>query len=230
MTQPEVKEGLLLFDKPAGWTSHDVVKVSRKYLRTKKIGHSGTLDPMATGLLILLIGRSATKRQNEFLKLPKRYSAVLKLGEETDTLDADGAVTNISPVPMFGLDAVVKATEKLTGTFEHLIPKYSAKKFNGRAMHKLAREEVEVPEQVSTITVFKWDKLRLDGAEISFEVEVSSGTYVRSLALMLARSLGTVGHLNALRRLSISDMTVCGAMTMEQLKTLPYDEICRFIK
>ncbi|MBR3899657.1 MAG: tRNA pseudouridine(55) synthase TruB, partial [Elusimicrobiaceae bacterium] len=132
--------GLLLIDKPQDFTSNDVVALSRRILRTKCIGHSGTLDPMATGLLMLLLERPATRLQEKFLKLPKVYQAELTLGTETDTWDAQGEAIHTLPVPPLTLEQIRQAAQTLTGKVRQQIPPFSAKKINGRKMYDLARE------------------------------------------------------------------------------------------
>lgn len=215
--------GILLVDKQSDWTSSDVVCITRGILKTK-VGHSGTLDPMATGLLILLIG-SYTKRQKEFLTLPKTYTATAKLGVETDTWDADGKVLSEQPVPEFSEDKLSKAIQNLTGTFEHIIPPFSAKKIQGRAMYKLAREGIKIEKKYSKIEVFKWSDVKVSKNILEFKVEASSGTYVRSLAVMLAEKLGTLAHLTSLRRTKIGDYDVKDAIKVEEVKKIKKEEL-----
>lgn len=222
--------GLLLIDKPQGFTSNDVVAIARRALHTKCIGHSGTLDPMATGLLILLVGRPATRLQNQFLTLCKTYRATLQLGTETDTWDAQGQAVKQLPIPMLTLAQIKQATDQLTGAVQQPIPPFSAKKINGRKMYDLAREGQAVTDRFNTIEIFSWDELSYQNNQISFTLHCSCGTYVRSVALLLAKTLGTTGHLVALRRLHIGPFSVGNSLPGEKLKTLSQPEIVQFLQ
>jgi len=223
--------GFLLVDKPKGFTSSDMVAIARYALHTKCIGHSGTLDPMATGLLILLVERQATRLQNQFLKLPKMYRATLKLGAETDTWDADGSLVNQMPIPPLTQEKIHQATQQLIGKVQQQIPPFSAKKINGRKMYDLAREKQLNEPWFNEIEIFSWTDIHWNGQDqIEFTLHCSCGTYVRSLGLMLARSLGTTGHLTALRRLSIGPFSVENALDGNKLKTLPREEIVKFLQ
>lgn len=219
---------ILLIDKAQGWTSHDAAAVARGAVGIKKIGHSGTLDPMATGLLILLLGR-ATKMQDAYQKLPKSYSATIKLGIETDTWDAEGQIVKTMPVGNITMADVLASTQKLTGDIVHPIPFYSAKKVGGQAMYKKARQGVNI-ERESSVTIYSWEDIKLQGDTISFTVNCGSGTYIRSLALMLGRLLGTTAHITQLRRLSIGDYKADGALPITDLKTMPREEVFKCIK
>ena len=223
--------GLLLVDKPQGFTSNDIVAIARRALHTKCIGHSGTLDHMATGLLILLVERQATRLQNQFLKLPKTYRATLKLGTETDTWDGDGTVTNTRSVPPLDLAKIQAATHCLTGKVRQQIPPFSAKKINGRKMYDLAREGTQLESRFNEVEIFSWNDIQFNGTDqIEFTLHCSCGTYVRSLGLMLARALGTTGHLTALRRLTIGPFSVENAFDGAKLKTAPREEIVQFLQ
>ncbi len=223
--------GLLLIDKPQGFTSSDVVAIARRALHTKCIGHSGTLDPMATGLLILLIERQATRLQNQFLKLPKTYRATLQLGSATDTWDADGSVVQTLPVPPLTLAQIQQAAQQLTGRVRQQIPSFSAKKINGRKMYDLAREGQPVADRFNEVEIFSWTDWQFNApAEISFTLHCACGTYVRSLAFMLAQALGTSGHLTALRRLNIGPFSVENAFDGAKLKTAPRAEIVKLLQ
>lgn len=219
------KSGLLLIDKPADFSSHDIIAISRRILKTKKIGHSGTLDPMATGLLILLIGREATKRQTAFLTLSKTYSAVLKLGLETDTWDAHGTKIAQADVPPLTQAQVEQAAQNLSGLIRQPIPFFSAKKIGGEHMYDLARKGKEMERRYNEVTV-EWRKIQLTKPdEIEFTVHCSCGTYVRSLGFLLAQALGTTGHLTALRRLEIGPYSVQNAFDGNLLKGCASDTL-----
>lgn len=212
------QSGLLLIDKPADFSSHDIIAIVRRVLRTKKIGHSGTLDPMATGLLILLVGREATKRQPEFLYLSKTYQAVLKLGQETDTWDKYGEVIQTAPVPEISDEQLQAHLQALSGTIQQQIPPFSAKKIKGEKMYDLARKGVPLAPRFNEVTVSWTDVQRRGPDEIAFTLTGTSGTYVRALGYMLARALGTVGHLSTLRRVAIGPYDVKNAFDGNLLK------------
>lgn len=221
--------GLLLIDKPQGFSSHDIIAISRRILRTKKIGHSGTLDPMATGLLILLVGREATKRQAEFLKLSKTYTATLTLGQETDSWDACGNIIAEKEVPALSQQDVQNAVQKLSGDIEQPIPFFSAKKINGQKMYSLARAGQEMERKFNRVQV-AWTRICLTSAKtVEFTVHCSCGTYVRSLGYLLAKALGTVGHLTQLRRLEIGPYNVQNAFDGTQLKQTDTDTLYKRI-
>lgn len=215
--------GILLLDKPADFSSHDIIAITRRILRTKKIGHSGTLDPMATGLLILLIGREATKRQPAFLNLSKTYQAVLKLGTETDTWDKYGEVIHTAPVPEISREQLQAQIQALSGPIQQQIPPFSAKKIKGEKMYDLARKGIELAPRFNEVTVSWADVCLRAPDEIAFTVTGTSGTYVRALGYMLAHKLGTVGHLSALRRVAIGPYRVEQAFDGNLLKNCPTD-------
>ncbi len=219
------KSGLLLIDKPADFSSHDIIAIARRILHTKTIGHSGTLDPMATGLLILLVGREATKRQPEFLKLSKTYQAVLKLGTQTDTWDKYGQVVSQQPVPPISTQALSRAVARLSGNVLQIIPPFSAKKIKGEKMYDLARKGVEMPARFTPVNVSWADVAQTAPDEISFTLTGSCGTYVRALGHMLAQELNTVGHLIKLRRTAIGPYNVAHAFDGNLLKSCTSDTL-----
>ena len=186
---------------------------------------------MATGLLILLVERAATRLQNQFLHLPKVYRATLQLGAETDSWDAQGTLLKTLPVPPLTLSQIQEAALQLTGTVRQQIPPVSAKKIQGRKMYDLAREGTPVENRFNTVEIFSWSDWQFNGTDqISFTLHCSCGTYVRSLGRMLAQVLGTTGHLIALRRLSIGNFLVEQAFPGEKLKTTPREEIVQFLQ
>lgn len=218
--------GILLIDKPADYSSHDVINVCRKALNTRRIGHSGTLDPMATGLLIILVGKQATRRQDFFQQSPKTYSATLKLGIATDTWDAQGTETARAEVPPVHSEQLQCAVNKLTGEIRQPIPPFSAKKVQGARMYELARRGRELPERLASVTIYGWDNLAVLSADtLSFTVTCACGTYVRALGCLLARELGTVGHLTRLRRDKTGGMDVKNAHALADIKTMTPEEI-----
>ncbi len=209
--------GLLLLDKPPGLTSHDVVARVRRILGERRIGHAGTLDPMATGLLVMAVGPSTRLLRFAQSEL-KRYSGAVRLGVATDSLDADGAVTDERPVPTLTTDQMMAAASTLLGTQGQTPPMVSAKKVGGKRLHQLAREGVEVDREPREITVSEFTLAPTDDpATWRFEVECSVGTYVRVLLSDLAQKVGTVGHLVELRRLSSGSHHVDDALTLRQL-------------
>ena len=212
--------GLLLIDKPKGLTSHDVVAGVRKILNERRVGHAGTLDPMATGLLVLGVGPST--RLLRFAQCGvKRYTGTVRLGVATDSLDADGALTERMPVPHLSSDEMNAAAARMTGRQTQVPPMVSAIKVGGRRLHEMAREGLEVEREPREITVSSFFlQPSDDDGRWNFEVECTVGTYVRVLLSDLARRIGTVGHLSALRRISSGSLHVDQAVSLEQLSEL----------
>ena len=223
--------GLFLVDKPQDYASHDIIILTRKVLHVKKIGHSGTLDPMASGLLLLLVGRDATKQQDYFLKQTKTYDAVLQLGTETDTWDAYGEETKTAPSPPTTLQDVQQAAQILTGEVEQPIPFFSAKKIGGERMYDLARNGHEIERRYNTVHILEWSNIKLlPNNQIAFTLTCSCGTYVRSMGWMLANKLGTTGHICMLRRTRIGDLHVKDAFDGALIKdSTPGTIYSRFI-
>lgn len=223
--------GLFLVDKPKDYASHDIIILTRKALHVKKIGHSGTLDPMASGLLLLLVGRDATKQQDFFLKQTKTYEATLQLGIETDSWDAYGEITQTAAVPPLTLQQVQQAARSLTGEVEQPIPFFSAKKIGGERMYDLARNGHTLERRYNTIHILAWDHIKLlPQNQISFTLTCSCGTYVRSMGWLLAQKLGTVGHICALRRTRIGELDVKDAFDGALIKdSTPGTIYSRFI-
>lgn len=215
------RHGLLLVDKPAGPTSHDVVEAARRALKERRIGHTGTLDPAATGLLLLCVGR-ATRLQHYLLSWPKTYSGEIRLGWATTTYDVEGDLLG-APAPPPALDEQVLASlaAQFGGELEQLPPPYSAKKTGGKKFYELARAGEEVPLQPKRVTVHEIALQRKDDERIAFEVTCSSGTYLRSLAHDIGQTLGCGGHLAALRRLRIGPWHVSRAVAAEVLANRP---------
>lgn len=219
---------LLLIDKPAGWTSFDVVAYMRGLLRASKTGHCGTLDPLASGLLILLFGK-ATKLQKNYLHLPKIYEGQILLGIETDSWDMEGKIIKEQTPPEITPKALQKAIAELTGEITQPVPYFSAKKVNGKKMYAAARQGVFIEKQ-TVVTVEKWPKADLKDNIIDFEVCCSSGTYVRSLAYMLGQKLGAAACLKTLRRTQIGPFNVKDALALEKAKTMNREEAEKWLK
>ena len=218
-------DGLLLVDKPQDWTSHDVVARSRRLLATRKVGHAGTLDPMATGVLVLGVGRS-TKLLTFLVGCDKDYTATIRLGQATLTDDAEGEVTSAPGAGSTTRDDVLAAVTALTGAIEQVPSAVSAIKVKGeRAYHRArAGEAVELPARPVTVARFEVGEVRpleADGVavlDVDVEVTVSSGTYVRALARDLGAALGTGGHLTALRRTRVGGFLIADAHPLADLE------------
>ncbi|MEM7141757.1 MAG: tRNA pseudouridine(55) synthase TruB [Actinomycetota bacterium] len=214
--------GVVVIDKPAGWTSHDVVAKSRGVLGTRKIGHSGTLDPDATGVLVLGVGK-ATRLLRFLTDLPKSYVGEIVLGVETSTLDAAGEITATHDMSGVSDDEVRTATLALTGAIDQIPPMVSAVKVDGKRLHELAREGKEIERDPRPVTVYRYDVEPVAGEAGVWrcEVDCSSGTYVRTLAADLGTALGGGAHLRALRRTSVGGFTLDDAGTIETPTLLP---------
>lgn len=218
--------GVAIVDKDAGWTSHDVVAKARGILGTRKIGHSGTLDPDATGVLVLGVGR-ATKLLRFLQLLPKSYECEIVFGTETNTLDAAGEVTatfdmTIDPA------AASAATARFTGDIQQIPPMVSAVKIDGKRLHELARKGIEVDRPPRPVTVYRYDVEPTDDPLVyrAF-VDCSSGTYVRVLAADLGAALGGGAHLRNLRRTSVGAFTLADAHPLEEVTVIPMSEAVR---
>ena len=199
--------GVLLVDKSAGPTSHDVVVRVRRVLRTRRIGHTGTLDPFATGLLILCIGRAT--RLSEYFHIPeKRYEAELKLGVETTSHDSEGTITTRSEAwRSLQEDDVRRVLDRFEGPIEQLPPALSAKKVGGRRAHELTRTGAEVRLSPTSVMVHGLQMLLFEPPTLRLAASVSTGTYIRALARDIGRALGCGAHLTALRRTAIGDLS-----------------------
>lgn len=214
--------GVVVIDKPAGWTSHDVVAKSRGVLGTRKVGHSGTLDPDATGVLVLGVGK-ATRLLRFLTELPKSYVGEIVLGIETSTLDAAGEVTATHDMSGVTDDEVRAAVVPLTGAIEQIPPMVSAVKVDGKRLHQLAREGKEVERKPRPVTVYRYDVEPVAGEPGVWrcEVDCSSGTYVRTLAADLGTALGGGAHLRSLRRTAVGGFGLGDAGTIEKPTLLP---------
>jgi tRNA pseudouridine55 synthase len=226
--RPPVLHGLVVVDKPAGVTSHDVVAQLRRRLGERRVGHSGTLDPDATGLLLVGVG-SVTRALRFLTDLPKTYTGEVVLGVETSTLDAAGEVTARHDMAGVTPDAVREAVEQhLTGPILQVPPMVSALRVGGRRLHELAREGVEVERAPRPVTVHRFDVDSTDDPLVyRIEVQCSSGTYVRSLAADLGRLLGGGAHLRGLRRTAIGSFTEADAAPPDLAALLPPSEALR---
>jgi len=218
--RPPTVHGLAIVDKPAGVTSHDVVNQLRKILGERRIGHAGTLDPDATG--VLLVGVGYVTRLMQFLSgMDKTYTAEVVFGTETNTLDSAGVVTATHDMTGLTIDQVRDAATKLTGQILQVPPMVSALRVDGRRLHELAREGIVVERKARPVTVYTFDvQPTQDPLVVRIEVRCSSGTYVRTLAADLGTLLGGGAHLRNLRRTSIGDFLEQDAHAPEQVKLL----------
>lgn len=213
--------GLLVLDKPAGMTSHDVVAIVRRATGEKSIGHLGTLDPMATGVLPLLLGKY-TRLAQFFGKAEKRYTGTIRFGWATDSFDADGQQVGEVQSLRLGLAELRRLAARFHGEVDQVPPIYSAKKIDGVRAHKLARAGVEVAVKPARIFIHEFELLGLDEAEgeATFTMHVSAGGYVRSVAHELGQLAGCGAHLSSLRRTQAGPFTLAQAITVEELKGL----------
>ncbi|HYW50293.1 MAG TPA: tRNA pseudouridine(55) synthase TruB [Gemmatimonadaceae bacterium] len=211
-------DGLLLLDKPAGISSHDAVLAARRAVGEKRIGHAGTLDPFATGLLVLLTGR-ATRLLPYIPGEPKVYDATIRFGTETDTEDLLGAVVREAPLP--AEDDVRAAMPALTGAITQVPPAYSAKRVDGQRAYEAARAGVALELKPVSITVHSWELIAWRGESCDVRVVCGGGTYVRSLARDLARAVGSAAHLSALRRVAAGAFHVGEAQPVSSLRESP---------
>ena len=207
-------DGLLLVDKPAGMTSHDVVLAARRAFGESRIGHAGTLDPFATGLLVLLLGR-ATRLLPHLDGVPKEYEAVIVLGRETETDDLHGTVIRTAPAPSDA--AIADAVARLTGRLDQLPPSYSAKRVAGRRAYEAARAGVPLDLAPVRVEVYAWRDVVRDGDVLRATITCGGGTYVRALARDLGRLTGSAAHLGALRRTRSGPFRVDDAVTVDAL-------------
>ena len=221
---PREMEGILLVDKPRDHTSHDVVARLRGKLKMKRIGHAGTLDPMATGLLVILVGK-ATKVSQYLVGLDKEYEGTIELGKVTDTQDADGEVMETRPVPPLTDADVLAAVKTFLGDQYQMPPMYSAIKIAGVPLYKSARKGEEIEREPRFIRVMSWEVLRYATPQIDFRLTCTKGTYVRTLAHDLGAKLGCGAHLSALRRTATGKFRVDQALTLEQIQALTLTEI-----
>ena len=217
-------DGVLVVDKSSGMTSHDVVAITRRALNTKKVGHCGTLDPLATGLLLITIGRG-TKIQDLLMSEDKEYVGTLELGKTTDSQDADGEVTETKPVPDLDQQQIEAAYTKFHGDFYQTPPMVSAIKKDGVPLYKLARQGKEVEREPRFVHVYAHEIQSVRLPEIDFRVVCSKGFYVRTYAYDIGRELGCGAHLKSLRRTKSGRFQVEGAITVEELKAGPLDAV-----
>lgn len=209
--------GVLNINKPVGWTSFEAVQLVRMRLGTRRVGHSGTLDPFAEGVLLVCVG-SATKRVSELMGLPKVYVGIMELGVETDTLDVTGRILKRTPVtPRSTRGQLAEVMNLLVGDIAQVPPMYSAVKVGGKRLYELARRGQVAPRKSRTVTVYRFEPVRVESPFVEFVVECSKGTYVRSLAAELGSRLGCGATLKRLQRVRIGPFLIEEAVSLDRV-------------
>ena len=216
-------DGVIVVDKAAGWTSHDVVNKMRRIARTERVGHLGTLDPAATGVLPVVVGK-ATRLAQFYTRSDKIYEGVVRFGWATDTYDREGAVTGEKREVVLDRAELERVLEQFRGEIRQTPPPVSAKKVDGRRAYELARKQIPVVLEPVTVQVYELELLGVEGADARLRVHCSGGTYVRSIAHDLGTALGGGAHLHELRRLASGEFEIARARTIPQLETLGADE------
>ncbi len=212
-------EGFLLIDKPAGMTSHDVVDRVRRVTGIRKVGHAGTLDPFATGLLIVGVGRPATREMQKLVGLDKTYEAVFMFGAQSDTDDREGEITP-APIDSVGEKEIRAVFESYTGVIEQIPPAYSAIKVKGQKMYEAARKGEVLEVKPRRVTVYRMDaQFPMCEDRIAVTIECSSGTYIRALARDIGKDLGGGGYVEELRRTKIGTFSIDDAQTLDRLSS-----------
>lgn len=212
-------DGVLLLDKPLGMSSNTALQAARRLFNAAKAGHTGTLDPLATGLLPLCFGE-ATKFSGELLHADKAYRATMRLGITTDTADAEGAVLSQCEVNV-GEAQLLAVLQRFRGEIEQLPPMYSALKRDGKPLYEYARQGIELERPSRRVTISKLDLLSFDGRDAVFDVDCSKGTYIRTLAADIGAALGCGAHLAALCRTRVAGLTVEQAVTLDHIESVP---------
>ena len=205
-------------NKPIGWTSFDVVKKIRNITKLKKVGHGGTLDPFADGVLIIGVGKG-TKLLTDIVNEKKSYNATLFLGEETDSLDKEGEIVKRKSVPKLNEDLVIKILNSFLGRYIQKPPMFSAKKVNGVRLYKLARKKIEVERDDQNCAIYDISLKGIESNVIEFAVTCSKGTYIRVLGSDIAKKIGTVGYLTKLTRTSIGKHSLSKSLTIKNFES-----------
>ncbi|OGX32070.1 MAG: tRNA pseudouridine(55) synthase TruB [Omnitrophica WOR_2 bacterium RIFCSPHIGHO2_02_FULL_46_37] len=209
-----VRSGILLIDKPEGITSHDVVDIVRKKFNLRHIGHAGTLDPIATGLLIILVDK-ATKRFSRFVNFDKEYIAILRLGAQTDSGDSQGKIIATSDYQQISQERVSAVLKALEGKIENIPPMVSAIKHKGRPLYVLARKGITIERKARMVNIHQLKCLKFSLPDIEFQIRCSKGTYIRSLGEEIARRLDSAGHIIWIRRTAIGPYSVSDAKKID---------------
>lgn len=221
MTQP--LNAVLIIDKPPGLTSHDVVARVRRICKQRAVGHLGTLDPLATGVLPLVLG-NMTRLAQFYLKSEKSYEGVIRFGFATDTYDAEGEPVGGTVQPKLTLEQLQDLAGRFRGVIEQVPPPFSAKKIQGVPAYKLARKKKEVSLEPVKVEIKQFELIELDGARVHFRARVASGTYVRSIAHELGQMAGCGAHLESLRRTSVAEFTLSDAHRLQELEQISPDQ------
>jgi tRNA pseudouridine55 synthase len=222
-------DGALLVDKPCGPTSHDIVATVRRHFQLEKVGHAGTLDPNATGLLILLLGKG-TKLSEKLMGSDKIYEGTARFGETTDSYDCDGEIVSSLPVPPLSLDELNAYADQFNGDQMQIPPMHSAIKKDGVPLYKLARKGVEVERKPKLIRIYKFRFTAYNEPEGQFRVACTKGTYIRSLIHDLGQKVGCGAHLSQLRRVGSGQFDVKDALSLDKITALtPKDLSARII-
>lgn len=217
---------VLLIDKPLEWTSFDVVRKIRNQVKTKKVGHAGTLDPLATGLLIVCTGKF-TKKINEYMAQIKEYTGTFTLGAITPTYDLESEPTDHKSIEEITSEMIHEQTKSFTGLIQQIPPIHSAIKKDGKRVYELARKGVEVKLDPRTITIETFEITQIDGPIVHFRVVCSTGTYIRSLAHDFGQALGCGAYLSSLRRTKIGEFSVDDAYTMESVSAYITEQLAQ---
>lgn len=210
-------DGVIIINKPKGYTSHDVVNIVRKQLNMKKVGHTGTLDPNATGVLPILVGQ-ATKISKYLIEHKKTYIAIIELGEKRDTGDSEGnIIESDSNIKEFDISIIKQVLQSFLGNQKQIPPMYSAIKVNGKKLYEYARSGQEVKVEPREIEIYRIELIEYKNNRIEFEVECSKGTYIRTLCENIAEKLGTIGYMKELQRTSVDKFKIEESINLEEL-------------
>lgn len=216
--------GIITVDKPMGMTSHDVVLFMRRRFRIKKVGHAGTLDPLATGVLVLLLGK-ATKLSGDLVSVDKEYEAVLRLGIKTQTGDSEGKVMSTRALEHLSEEAINDAFHSFRGAIDQIPPMVSALKHKGRKLYEFARRGQEVERKPRRVVIYDIIVNEINMPDVKFFVRCSKGTYIRKLAEDIGEKLGCGAHITALRRVKSGRYSIDDALAFERLRALNIDEL-----
>lgn len=217
-------QGILIVDKPKNFTSHDIVDLIRKKFNIKKVGHAGTLDPSATGVLVVLIGK-ATKSSAQLSGQDKEYQACLTLGIATDSLDSEGNITKREKVGSISQDRLQKIFNQFKGRIEQVPPMFSALRHRGRKLYDLARRGIEVKRKARIVYIHQLKLIKRSTTQIHFSIKCSKGTYIRTLAADIAKKLNYPGHLSQLRRTKSGPFTIEQAVSLDELNKFSKDNL-----
>ena len=209
---------IIAVNKPSGPTSFDIVRKVKDLTGDKKVGHAGTLDPFAEGVLVIGVSRESTRQLGVISGLDKDYTATLRLGASTDTGDREGEVVETAEVPTLTNKDILAVFSQFIGWQQQIPPMYSAKKVNGTRLYKLARRKIKIAREPVEIKISNLELLALSGDDITFSVTCSKGTYIRQLGVDIAKSLGTVGHLTSLLRTRVGDFFLDDAINFKDIE------------